>query len=274
MTGNGDESTKPAALAVTGLYAGYGAMSVVNDVAVSATPGRVTSIVGRNGAGKTTMLSAIAGLRYNRTRGSVLLNGTEISSKSPREIVQAGLALVPEGHPVFAELTVLENIRVGAFIHRRDKALVESLLDQVMTLFPALKAASGKLAGSLSGGQQQMLAISQALMSKPAVLLLDEPSAGLAPAVTDSIYDSIVAVAATDRAVVLVEQNVDRALEASHYTYVLDRGAVVLEGSSAELARSDQVAEVIRGVSDPLTPGVDDDREQSLLTSEHRLERK
>jgi branched-chain amino acid transport system ATP-binding protein len=166
MTGNGDGSTKPAVLAVTGLYAGYGAMSVVNDVAVSATPGRVTSIVGRNGAGKTTLLSAIAGLRYNRPRGSVLLNGTEISSKSPREIVQAGLALVPEGHPVFAELTVLENIRVGAFIHRRDKALVESLLDQVMTLFPALKAAAGKLAGSLSGGQQQMLAISQALMSK------------------------------------------------------------------------------------------------------------
>jgi branched-chain amino acid transport system ATP-binding protein len=243
-----------AALEVIDLFAGYGVMSVVNNVSFSVSAGQVTSIVGRNGAGKTTSLLAIAGVRYSKARGSVLLNGTEISGLSPRRVVEAGLALVPEGHPIFPGLTVLENVRLGAFSRRRrDKPLIAETYDRVMTLFPALKEAESKAAGSLSGGQQQMLAIGQALMSRPTVLMLDEPSSGLAPAVTDAIYDAIAELAASGQAVVVVEQNVDRALAASQYTYVLDRGSVILQGISSELAKTDAVGEVIRGVSQGTT---------------------
>jgi branched-chain amino acid transport system ATP-binding protein len=237
-------------LSVKDLCAGYGVLSVVDGVSLNVSAGGVAAIIGRNGAGKTTTLLAIAGMRYGCNAGKVTLGTRDLSKTAPRQVVRAGVAIVPEGHPVFRSMTVADNLKLGAFWRRRrDGAKISSALDRVYELFPALKDARGRAAGSLSGGQQQMLAIGQALMQQPKILLLDEPSSGLAPAVVDNIYDAVRRLADDGQGILLVEQNIDRAMAAASYLYVMERGVISLETSVADLTDAEAIARVVRGVA-------------------------
>jgi branched-chain amino acid transport system ATP-binding protein len=224
-------------------------MEVVHDLNLTANRAEVVAIVGRNGAGKTTALNAIAGMRFGRHTGTVFLHSRDISALTPEEIFRAGLALVPEGHRVFQALTVLENLRLGFFPWRNmPDMILTARLDVVYSLFPVLNEYSTRAAGQLSGGQQQMLSIGQALMSDPSVLLLDEPSSGLAPVMIDVIYHTIAKLRGDGRTVCIVEQNLDRALANSDRCYVVDGGRIARDGASSELASDDRVAEAIHGL--------------------------
>jgi branched-chain amino acid transport system ATP-binding protein len=237
-----------AELSVTGLSAGYGAMRVVQDVALTVSSSEVVCLVGCNGAGKTTTLQAISGIRFGSFAGHVTLDGQDITRWSPARMAKIGVALVPEGHRVFAEMTVLENLRMGAFSVRRDKAALTQSLDYVFELFPDLSVASERNAEQLSGGQQQMLAIGAALMCRPRFLLLDEPCAGLAPALVDRIYDVVERLAGSGQGVLLVEQDVQRAMRRSQRTYVMDHGTIVVSGPSSVLVQDTRVLDLVRGV--------------------------
>jgi branched-chain amino acid transport system ATP-binding protein len=195
-------------------------------------------------------MNALAGLRFGRNSGTVEIGGEDIGRLGPGAINRAGLSLVPEGHRIFQQLTVLENLRMGFFPWRRSRSrnLAEHL-DFVYSLFPVLQEFATRLAGQLSGGQQQMVSIGQALMSRPRVLILDEPSSGLAPGVIDSIYSVLSSLREQHCSLIVVEQNIDRALRSSDRCYVLDGGRVVLEGISAELATTTQVADAIHGLN-------------------------
>ncbi|SFP69836.1 ABC transporter ATP-binding protein [Amycolatopsis rubida] len=252
IAGRGGQPAPPAPeLVVADLCAGYGAMQVVDRVGFTVAAGEVVAVVGRNGAGKTTTLAAVAGLRRGRTCGQVRLGGTEVSSAPPEDIVARGLALVPEGHRIFPDLTVLENLRMGMFPwRRRGGAELRGRLSWVYELFPVLAEFAQREAGRLSGGQQQMVAIGQALMAQPRVLLLDEPTSGLAPAVIDDIYDVIAQLSTAGTAVVVVEQNLDRALAASSRAYVMDSGRIVLTGDSADLRDDHRVGAIIHGLAE------------------------
>ena len=224
-----------ADLVVEGLSAGYGGMRVVQNVNLTLSSSEVVGLVGCNGAGKTTTLQAVAGIRFGAFQGRITLDGADITRWSPAKMAKVGLALVPEGHRVFAGMSVLENLRLGAFSVRRDKAALAEQLEHVYELFPDLQVAKDRNAEQLSGGQQQMLAIGAALMCRPRFLLLDEPCAGLAPALVDRIYDVVERLAADGQGVLLVEQDVQRAMRRSHRTYVMDQGDIVLSGLSADL---------------------------------------
>lgn len=239
-----------SALVVRGLSTGYGSVPVVSDVSLEVDRGELVALLGRNGAGKSTTLSAIAGERYGPTSGTVELCGRDVSRAGPAALYLAGLALVPEGHRVFPSLTVAENVRLGGFPWRRKKAdAIEQGVERVMELFPVLARYASREAGALSGGQQQMVAIGQALVANPVVLLIDEPSSGLAPAVVGDIYRALTVLRDEGRAVLLVEQSIDRALAAASRAYVLERGSVVLSGPTAELRADDRVAAIVRGAA-------------------------
>jgi branched-chain amino acid transport system ATP-binding protein len=236
-------------LVVADLSAGYGAMQVVSGVSLEVRPGEVFAMVGRNGAGKSTTLRAIAGLRSSPARGRVFVGGTDISRATPAEAFRAGLAFVPEGHRVFGALTVRENLRLGAFPWRRKRRrLLERDLDRVFALFPVLAEFADRPAGALSGGQQQMVAMGQALVADPLVLALDEPSSGLAPGVVEMIYGAIRRLADEGRAVLVVEQDVALALASADRACVLEQGRVVISGAAATLAADQRVGDVVRGV--------------------------
>jgi branched-chain amino acid transport system ATP-binding protein len=238
-----------ATLSVDGLCAGYGRMQVVHDASLRVAAGEVVAVVGRNGAGKTTMLKAIAGLREGSNLGTVRLGADDVSTTPPERLGKLGLALVPEGHRLFPGLTVLENLRLGFFPWRRsDRGALAGRLDEVLGLFPILREFADRRAQQLSGGQQQMVSIGQALMARPRILLLDEPTSGLALAVVADIYDVIAKLRERGQGVLVVEQNLDRALERADRVYVLERGRVVLEGSAAALAADGRVAAVIHGL--------------------------
>jgi len=220
-------------LTVDGLVAGYGRVQVVFDVSFTLEPGEMVAMVGRNGAGKTTTLAAIAGLRYGPGGGTVRIAERDVSTASPNEIVRAGIKLVPEGRRLFRDMSVLENLRLGAFTRRRtDRSKLGDDLDRVFDLFPALARDRHRTVLSLSGGQQQMVAVGQALMTKPRFMLLDEPMSGLAPALIDSMYDSFLALVGEGIGMLIVDQNIERVLETSSRFYVVDSGRVVLEGGS------------------------------------------
>ena len=237
-------------LVVERLRAGYGAMEVVSGVSLEVAPGELVAVLGRNGAGKTTSLLAIAGVRGMPPSGSIMVGGVDISEASPAEAVRAGLAVVPEGHRIFGAMTVRENLRIGAYPWRRRKGgQLEEDLARVFALFPILAEFAEREAGLLSGGQQQMVAMGQALMADPQVLLLDEPSSGLAPAVVDSIYEAVLALRGQGRALLVVEQNVDRALRVADRAYVMDRGQVVMSGAVTDLRLDNRVADIVRGVA-------------------------
>ena len=211
----------------------------MHGVSFAAQPGRITAIVGANGSGKSTILRAIAGL--NRVeRGEIALDGRPLQRIPAHRRVRLGVALVPEGRHVFPRLTVERNLELGAYV-RRDRREIQDSLALVYRTFPVLAERRRQTAGTLSGGEQQMLAIGRGLMSRPKLLLLDEPSWGIAPMLVNAIFETIAAINRSGVAVLLVEQNVKRALSLAHHAYVLQTGRIVLEGSGTELLGSDLV---------------------------------
>ena len=233
-------------LALSGVSAGYGSVPAVSDVSIAVGEGEAVGLLGANGAGKSTTLRAISGL-VRLTSGTITFLGTNIASLPPYKITELGIAHVPEGRQVFPELTVKENLEIGAYI---PSARVERsrTLDLVFNIFPVLAERRKQLAGTMSGGEQQMSAVGRGLMLKPRLLMLDEPSLGLAPVVTDATFEKIQEIHSMVTAVLLVEQNVSRALTLVQRAYVLESGKVIMHGTSAELTNNKQVQAAYLGI--------------------------
>jgi branched-chain amino acid transport system ATP-binding protein len=228
-----------ALLDVRNLDASYGEVAILHDVSFSAAEGAITALIGSNGSGKTTTMRAVAGLLPARS-GTISFAGLDLTRVKASERVEAGLTLVPEGRLVFPEFSVEETLQVGAYCTRARTGIVERKA-RMYELFPRLYERRRSPAGALSGGEQQMLAIARGLMSAPRLLMLDEPSLGLAPAVVTQVFDAIVAIARTGVAVCLVEQDVHLSLEVAQYAYVLENGAIVAKGPARELLKSNQI---------------------------------
>ncbi|MGW0252134.1 ABC transporter ATP-binding protein [Nocardia goodfellowii] len=232
-------------LTITDLHAGYGEARVLQGLSFSVDRGEICAILGPNGAGKTTLLRAVSGMV--RTTGTVRLDGADIAGRKPEAIARRGVAHVPEGRGTFAPLTVEENLRLGAY-PRRDRLGVEADLARIFTFFPVLKDKRRDAAGGLSGGQQQMLAIGRALMLRPQLLLLDEPSLGLSPLVTQELFHIIATINEQERITVLVvEQNAHLALGISSHAHVLETGRIVLSGTAAEVRKDEKVVQSYLG---------------------------
>jgi branched-chain amino acid transport system ATP-binding protein len=232
-------------LEVRGLKVAYGGIEAVKGIDLDVGAGELVTLIGANGAGKTTALKALAGL-LRPSAGRILYNGGDITARPAFELVRQGLALVPEGRGVFGRLTVEENLAMGAY-SRRDQARIKTDFDRVYERLPRLAERRRQLAGTLSGGEQQMLAIGRALMSRPRLLLLDEPSMGLAPLMVQKIFETIRAVAADGATLLLVEQNARLALETCHRGYVMESGKVVLADSTRALLQNPQVRQAYLG---------------------------
>ncbi len=226
-------------LEVEGLCVNYGHIEAIRDITFGVEEGTVTTLIGANGAGKTTTLKTLSGLRKVRA-GKVTFDGTDITDMSPEKRVKMGLSQSPEGRGVFPGMTVRENLDMGGFV-RRDKAGLAADLDRVMALFPRLNERISQVAGTMSGGEQQMLAIGRALMARPRVVLLDEPSMGLAPKLIQQIFAIIKEINEQGTTVLLVEQNAAQALKAADQAHVLETGELVRSGTGAELAGDDSV---------------------------------
>jgi branched-chain amino acid transport system ATP-binding protein len=232
-------------LALENLHVSYGGIRAVKGIDVRVEQGELVCLIGANGAGKTTTLKAITGL-VRATEGRIVYEGADIVGLRVHEVARRGLALVPEGRGVFAQLTIEENLAMGAY-SRHDAAGVAADLDHAFTLFPRLKERRTQVAGTLSGGEQQMLAIARALMSRPRLLLLDEPSMGLAPLMVERIFEVIRSISAQGVTLLLVEQNARLALEVSHRGYVLDGGAVTISGEAGSLLDDPRIREAYLG---------------------------
>jgi branched-chain amino acid transport system ATP-binding protein len=233
-------------LEVTDLHVHYGAIAALHGLSIRIPEGKIVTLIGANGAGKSTTLRAISGI-LRASSGTITFHGENITALPPHQIVARGLAQCPEGRMIFANLTVMENLRMGAYL-RRGKKKLGSDLDYIFGIFPRLKEREKQGAGTLSGGEQQMLAIGRALMSKPRCLMLDEPSLGIAPLLTKTIFAKIVEInQELGITVLLVEQNANLALEISHYGYVLETGRIILEGESKELRENQAVREAYLG---------------------------
>ena len=232
-------------LALQQLQVAYGGIRAVKGIDLEVAAGELVCLIGANGAGKTTTLKAITGL-VRAAAGRIVYDGAEIGGRRVHEIARQGLALVPEGRGVFAQLTIQENLAMGAYA-RHDKAAVAADVDRVFGLFPRLKERRAQTAGTLSGGEQQMLAIARALMSRPKLLLLDEPSMGLAPLMVERIFEVVRTIAAEGVTMLLVEQNARLALETSHRGYVLEGGLVAFSGESQALLGDSRVREAYLG---------------------------
>jgi len=219
-------------LEVKALSVAYGGINAVKGIDLKVAAGEMVALIGANGAGKTTTLKAICGMLHHG--GTVQLRGEDVSNFSSCKLVERGLALVPEGRGVFGRLTVRENLQMGAYV-RRDKAAIRADIDRIYGLFPRLAERRNQTGGTLSGGEQQILAIGRALMSRPSLLLLDEPSMGLAPLMVEKIFDTVRKVSQEGVTVLLVEQNAKLALEASHRGYVMESGLITLTGGAAAL---------------------------------------
>ena len=226
-------------LTLSAVSARYGSVPAISDISITVGEGEAVGLLGANGAGKSTTLRAISGL-IRPTSGMVSFFGHDLAALPPHKIAALGIAHVPEGRQVFPELTVKENLEVGSYIPSA-KAERKRTLDLVLAIFPALAERHNQLAGTMSGGEQQMLAVGRGLMLKPRLLMLDEPSLGLAPVVTDATFAKIGEVHAMGTAILLVEQNVSRALSMVQRAYVLESGKVIIQGSSTELANNKQV---------------------------------
>jgi branched-chain amino acid transport system ATP-binding protein len=235
-----------ALLTADGLELAYGELAVCRGISIEVNEGEIVALIGANGAGKSTTLRAIAGLLTPRT-GSIRFRGADITRLASHERTLLGIALVPEGRHVFPFLTVRENLELGGFKHRRDGAKIRGLIERIFEMFPRLRERSGQNAGTLSGGEQQMLVLGRAMMSEPKLLCLDEPSLGLAPLVVRDIFRTIRAINGSGTSVLLVEQNARYAFETASRGYVLQTGSIMIEGSSAELARDARVREAYLG---------------------------
>ena len=226
-------------LKVTGLKVAYGGIQAVKGVDFEVREGELVSLIGSNGAGKTTTMKAITGI-LPINDGDIEYMGKSIRGQGPWDLVKQGLAMVPEGRGVFARMTIVENLQMGAYI-RNDKADVLADIDKVFTIFPRLKERADQLAGTLSGGEQQMLAMGRGLMSRPKVLLLDEPSMGLSPLMVDKIFEVVRDVSAQGVTVLLVEQNASRALGIADRGYVMESGIVTMSGDAKQMLSDPKV---------------------------------
>ena len=235
-----------ALLDIHALRAGYDGVAVLHDVTLAVAPASITTVVGANGAGKTTLLRAISGI-VRPAAGSVRLDGRELAGRPAHDIVRLGVAHVPEGRHIFARSSVEENLRLGAHA-ARDARVAAEARRAVLKLFPILAERPRQRAGTLSGGEQQMLAIGRALMSRPRLVLLDEPTLGIAPVVVSRLFDAVARLPALGTAVLLVEQKVREALEIAEAAYVLQTGRIVLRGSGRELLGSDLVRAAYLGI--------------------------
>jgi branched-chain amino acid transport system ATP-binding protein len=232
-------------LEVKAIGVAYGAVVALEDVSLEVAPGELVALLGANGAGKTTTLRVISGL-MQPFRGSISYGGEDTDHLPTYEIVNRGIAMVPEGRRVFAHSSVLENLQLGAYTHRAPKTLALNL-ERVLTLFPRLAERQDQLAGSLSGGEQQMLAIGRALMSEPQLLLLDEPSMGLAPKIVDDIFSLILDLNRQGTTILLVEQNANLSLEIANRAYVLEGGRIAVSGFASEIADDPKIVEAYLG---------------------------
>jgi branched-chain amino acid transport system ATP-binding protein len=231
-------------LVVDGAHTYYGQIHALRGISLRVEKGEIVTLIGANGAGKTTTLKTISGLLHPR-QGTVTFEGEDISKVAAHVLVERGIGHAPEGRRIFARLTVLENLKMGAFT--RPKANIAPDIENVFTLFPRLQERSGQLGGTLSGGEQQMLAIGRALMSKPRVLLLDEPSLGLAPMLVQQVFEKIKDINTQGTTVLLVEQNALQALSIAHRGYVLQTGEIALSGAAADLRQNEMVRKVYLG---------------------------
>lgn len=233
-------------LKIDQIQVNYGAAPALWDVSLQINAGELVSVIGPNGAGKTTLIQAVMGMNALQ-RGTIEWEGERISALPAHRMCEKGLALVPESRRLFTGMTVRENLELGA-MHPAARAVRERTFEQVCDLFPAVRAKLGQVSGTLSGGQQQMVAIGRAMMALPRLLLLDEPSLGLAPSIVGEMFRAIEAIHQSGTAVMLVEQNVSRALAISQRTYVLENGRVVTSGASAELSHRPEIRKAYLGV--------------------------
>jgi branched-chain amino acid transport system ATP-binding protein len=224
----------------------YGQVSVCRDISLSIEAGEIVALIGANGAGKSTTLRAIAGVLSPR-RGSIFFCGRDITASASHERTNLGIALVPEGRHVFPFLTVRENLELGGFKSRKDNAKIRRMIGEIFDMFPRLSERSGQNAGTLSGGEQQMLVLGRAMMSEPQLLCLDEPSLGLAPIVVQDIFRTIRAINAAGTSVLLIEQNARYALETASRGYVLQTGSVIASGTCSDLKQNPRVQEAYLG---------------------------
>lgn len=233
-------------LEVAGLHAGYGDLTVLNGVDLVVPRGQVVSVVGANGAGKSTLLRAISGV-IRATAGSIVVDGVDVTGVAAHKMIRHDIVMVPEGRKLFPNLTVEENLRLGAF-HKGARVHAKETLQEVFELFPRLVERRNQVAGSLSGGEQQMCAIGRGLMAKPKILMLDEPSLGLAPIVVEQIFGLIKDLSESGLTILLVEQNVADALELSSHASVMEQGEVTLTGTGAELLNDPRLQSAYLGV--------------------------
>ena len=232
-------------LKVTDLVVSYGGIEALKGISFEVDQGQIVTLIGANGAGKSTTLRTISGLVPPKD-GRIYFEGRDITDYNTQKIVETGIAMVPEGRRVFANLTVLENLRIGAYL-RKDKELIEEDINYVYDLFPRLKERSWQLAGTLSGGEQQMLAVGRAIMTRPKIIMMDEPSLGLAPLVVKDIFMIIQTLKSTGMTVLLIEQNANAALHACDYAYVMETGRITMSGTGEELLASEAIQEAYLG---------------------------
>ena len=232
-------------LEIKDLHVSYGGIKALRGINIEVPDGKIVTLIGANGAGKSTLLRTISGL-VKAESGSILLDGKDITGLAINKICAEGIALSPEGRHVFTDLTVLENLRIGAYL-RKDKKEIEKDLEWVFKLFPRLKERSWQYAGTLSGGEQQMLAVGRALMSKPKILMLDEPSLGLAPLIVQQIFDIIREINNAGVTVLLIEQNANMALKTADLAYVIETGEIVLSGTGKQVLENPTVREAYLG---------------------------
>ena len=232
-------------LKVTDLVVSYGGIEALKGISFEVEQGQIVTLIGANGAGKSTTLRTISGLVKGKD-GRIYFEGRDITDYGTQKIVETGIAMVPEGRRVFANLTVLENLRIGAYL-RNDRDVIEEDIAYIYDLFPRLKERSWQLAGTLSGGEQQMLAVGRAMMTRPKLIMMDEPSLGLAPLVVKDIFRIIQTLKETGMTVLLIEQNANAALHACDYAYVLETGRVTMSGTGEELLSSAAIQEAYLG---------------------------
>lgn len=227
-------------LKLEGISANYGSFKALDGVSLNVQPGELVVLLGANGAGKTTLFNTISGL-MKPTAGKVEFLGNDVTGKSPSSLVSAGMVQCPEGRKLFPEMSVLKNLTLGGYVHRKDKVGMQRTLKHVLEMFPILDQKKHDAAGSLSGGQQQMVAIGRALMGRPKLLMLDEPSLGLAPLVVGQMFETIKAINAEGTSVLLAEQNAFAALKVADRAYVMEGGRLIMEGDSESMLNNDEV---------------------------------
>ena len=235
-----------ALLEIKAIDASYGRVQALRGVTLEVDAGEIVALIGSNGAGKTTTLRTISGLMHP-ARGTIFFNGKDITHSEPQKIVDLGICHSPEGRRLFTRMSVLDNLRMGAYT-RSNSAEIKADMDRVFELFPRLKERANQITGTLSGGEQQMCAMGRALMAKPKVLMLDEPSLGLAPILVQTIFDIVTEINSQGTPVLLVEQNAHKALEVAHRGYVLETGVIVQTGTGKELLESEEVQKAYLGM--------------------------